>query len=137
MERMEFVGEAADAEYRWPVSRENPGKWQPRCSRLCDGGGQTPDEFWMQPSDRALGPLPRHGIARRRGLDQIGACARRLAGFWCMPRTATLAHRGRLEPGGGVVYQAALIAISAFYRNSLDCLGKHRLSSKRCRRCFK
>src|SRR5262249_13406000 len=34
----------------------------------------------MQPSDRQFGSLPRHGVARCRGFDQIGACARRLVG---------------------------------------------------------
>ena len=81
MKRMEFVGEAANAECRWPISREKSGEWQPRCSRLRNGGGKPPDEFWMQPPDRAFGPLPRHGVARRRRLDQIGAGARRLVGF--------------------------------------------------------
>ena len=39
MERMEFVGEAPHPEHRWPVSRENSGKWQPSSPRFGDGGG--------------------------------------------------------------------------------------------------
>jgi hypothetical protein len=35
---MKFIGEASDAERRWPISRENSSEWQPRSSRLCDDG---------------------------------------------------------------------------------------------------
>src|SRR6516164_8238677 len=34
----------------------------------------------MQPPDRAFGPLPRHRVTRRRGLNQVGACACSLVG---------------------------------------------------------
>src|SRR4051812_23964454 len=120
MERMEFVGEATNAECRWPVSRENSGEWQPRYSRVRNGRGQPSDEFWMQPSDRAFGPLPRHGVARRRRLNQIGAGARRLVGFCCMFRTHTLAHVRRLALDPNIVGPADWVAISSFYWNRLD-----------------
>jgi hypothetical protein len=73
MERVEFVGEASNAECGGPVGGENSGERQSGASRLSNGAGQTIDKLRMHPADRAFGSLSRHGIARRRGLDQISA----------------------------------------------------------------
>src|SRR6516162_5773814 len=50
----------------------------------------------MQPPDRAFRPLPSHRVTRRRGLNQVGACACSLLGFRRMLRTHTSLVAGGL-----------------------------------------
>ena len=68
----------------------------------------------MQPPDRAFGPLPRHRVTRRRGLNQVGACARSLVGFRRMLRTHTLALRGGLGRDYDIIGPTEWIAMSSF-----------------------